>query len=234
MVGTFFKRLGAYLVDLLIVYVFTLLIFLLPFFQTNQDQITEKLKELETVSEKLQNKEISEEEFEQAVIPIQYATSKLNTNYVILTLCIDILYFGLFQFFRKGQTIGKQIFKIRVVTKDGETVSMLNTLLRTIILNNTIISVFSIIILYTMNEQNYYPVYSNVNLVGSVLSYVSLFLILVREDGRGIHDFVGGTKVINDTISNTSAQTITDISVEEIKEEKLKKQNKKNNKKKQD
>ena len=47
-----------------------------------------------------------------------------------------------------------------------------------------------------MDASNYYNVYQNVNLVGYIIMYINLFMIVMRQDNRGLHDFVANTKVV--------------------------------------
>ena len=228
MLGTFFRRLGAYLVDSFIVSTVGLLISMIPFLYPKRSEYVEKYEELATVSEKVLNQEMSEEEYREASIPIEYDLYRLNTNYVVIDIICVLLYFGVFQAFYHGQTIGKKLLRIHVVGKDGESVSVWNLLLRTIILNNVLITIALQIVIYVMNRDNFYNVYNNINLVGSIILYISLFMVLVRQDGRGLHDMVAGTKV--EMISTPMKDEVIEVETVEEKEESPKKEVKKKTK----
>ncbi len=228
MLGTFFRRLGAYFIDTFIVSMIGLLLSMIPFLYPNRNAYVEKYEELATVSEKMLNQEMSEEEYREASIPIEYDLYRLNTNYVVIDIICVLLYFGVFQAFYHGQTLGKKLLKIRVVGKDGEPVSVWNFLLRTIILNNVLITIALQIVIYVMSRDNFYDVYNNINLVGSIILYITLFMVLVRQDGRGLHDMVASTKV--EMVSVPSKEEVIEVEAIEEKEETPKKEVKKKTK----
>lgn len=196
MTGTFFKRVLAYIFDVVLLSLLGSLLSFLPILNPNRVTYSEKYNELVMVREQYVNNEISVEEYEQAYIPIAYQIYQLNTYAVIIDIVCVLLYFGIFQFFFQGQTLGKKIFQVRVVGSDGGSVTLVQFLLRTIVLSNILISIMLLLIVHFMNAENYYSIYNNVNLVGSIILYITLFMALVRRDGRGLHDFVGNTKVI--------------------------------------
>ncbi len=196
MAGTFFKRAFAYILDMLIVSLLVMLLSYIPLLNPNRNAYSEKYNELFNVSEQVNNNEISEEEYNEAAIPISYDIYRLSTPTVIINVVCYLLYFGVLPFLYNGQTIGKKLFQIRVVSASDKKLSLANYLLRATILGNIIISIGSTLVVYIFNVNNFYPIYQNLNLVGYIINYVSLFMILVRQDNRGIHDFVANTKVI--------------------------------------
>ena len=195
---TFFKRIGAYVLDILIVSLFVSLLSYVPFLNPSRDAYSEKYNELVNLQEQYSSSEISLDEYNQAFEPIAYEIYRYNTYYVIIDLVCTLLYFGVLQFFCKGQTIGKKLFQIRVVSNDERPLTLVNFILRTVVLSNMIISVALQCIVHFMDVDHYYMVYENVNLVGSIILYIILFMIVVRADGRGLHDFVANTKVVLD------------------------------------
>lgn len=212
MTSLFFKRAGAYVFDLLIISLVVSLFSYIPFLNPNRLMYSEKYNELVMVREQLDQNEISMEEYEQAYRPIAYQIYRLNTNYVIIDLVCIFLYFVIFQYFFHGQTLGKRFFQIRVVRNDEKEAGFVNYFLRSIVLSNMLITIALQAIVYIFSVDNYYSIYSNVNLVGSIILYVILFMALVRQDGRGLHDFVGNTKVVSTILENKEKE-------EKVKEE---------------
>ena len=115
---TFFKRIGAYVLDVLIVSLLVSLLSYVPFLNPSRDAYSEKYNELVNLQEQYTSNEISLDEYNQAFVPIAYEIYRYNTYYVIIDLVCTLLYFGVLQFFCKGQTIGKKLFQIRVVSND--------------------------------------------------------------------------------------------------------------------
>ena len=202
--GTFAKRAGAYILDMLIVSLVVMLLSYIPFLNPNHEAYIEKYNELVNVYEQFQNNEISEEEYNEAAIPISYELYHLNIPSTIIDLVCVIIYFGVLPFFFAGQTIGKKLFQIRIVSANDKPLTIGNYLLRCVILNNVLISIGLIAVIMFMNAGNYYAVYQNLNMVGYIIMYIILFMVLVRQDNRGLHDFIANTKVVftNEEIEN--------------------------------
>ena len=233
---TFFKRIGAYVLDVLIVSLLVSLLSYVPFLNPSRDAYSEKYNELVNLQEQYTSNEISLDEYNQAFVPIAYEIYRYNTYYVIIDLVCTLLYFGVLQFFCKGQTIGKKLFQIRVVSNDERPLTIVNFILRTVVLSNMIISIALQCIVHFMDVDHYYMVYENVNLVGSIILYIMLFMIVVRADGRGLHDFVANTKVVLDDPQVKedkveAEQKIIDLEAKEEKKSTPKKKKKKGTKK---
>ena len=54
----------------------------------------------------------------------------------IITLVVTASYFVGFQYFTKGQTLGKKLFKIQIVSRDGKDVSAVQLLKRSVIIHS--------------------------------------------------------------------------------------------------
>lgn len=194
--STVLKRICAYLLDFLLVLLLVTLLSYVPFLNPHRREYSEKYNELVNVYDQYLDKEISEQEYNEAYVPIAYEMYRLNTNYVILDMVIVLLYFAVMPYFFQGQTIGKKLFQLRIVGKENKDLSFLNYLLRAVVLNNVIISFLLQLIVYLFDVGSYEFYYRNVNLAGYIIQYATLFLVFVRKDGRGLHDLVAGTKVV--------------------------------------
>ena len=196
MTGTFFKRLLAFILDILIVSLVVTLLSYIPFLNPNRDAYSEKYNELVNVYEQVEKNEISQEEYNEAAIPISYELYRLNIPTILVDIVCSLLYFGVLPFFMDGQTIGKRLFQLRVVGANDKPLNIVNYLLRAVVLRNILISLALLAVIYFMDASNYYNVYQNVNLVGYIIMYINLFMIVMRQDNRGLHDFVANTKVV--------------------------------------
>ena len=196
MTGTFFKRLLAFILDILIVSLVVTLLSYVPFLNPNRDAYSEKYNELVNVYEQVEKNEISQEEYNEAAIPISYELYRLNIPTILVDIVCSLLYFGVLPFFMDGQTFGKKLFQLRVVSANDKSLNLINYLLRAVVLRNILISIALILVIYFMDASNYYAVYQNVNLVGYIIMYINLFMIVMRQDNRGLHDFVANTEVV--------------------------------------
>jgi uncharacterized RDD family membrane protein YckC len=113
---------------------------------------------------------------------------------------IALLYHGLTNsFLLKGQTLGKIIFNLKVVTSKGVRISPLLSLLRSFIL---IIGFFEeyIRVPYLWEEVLIYIIYPIV--------IAMLYLMFFSSDGRLIHDYICGTYVVDKGTSVVSQSKI--------------------------
>ena len=219
---TLLKRFGAYFIDYLIVTVIIYGVMLLPFANPHREEYNTKYNEVVRVNEQFQNNEISSEEFNEAIIPIAYDLYRLNTSYVVISTICFIGYFVIFQYIYKGQTIGKKLFKLKVVSTNDKPLTIANYLVRALVLYNILIPIIELIIVFAMKQDNYYGLYQNINLVSYIIMYITLFFMLVRTDGRGLHDILANTIVKEEILPETNKEII-EVEEKPVKKSKTKK-----------
>ena len=215
-------RLLAYAIDILLVTMLTMGITYLPMFKetnskvgaiyvslsTNEltyNALTEKIdkyyedaKFSEEVTNELKS-DISKNIKETSVdIKNDYAyqINKYNIVQSIIGVILYILYFGVLQYVLKGQTLGKKLFKLKVVGMEKEKVSLLNYILRSILVCEIIITAIDLIFLTTMSKSLY--IASNYWLLQAKYIYEIGFIVvmIIRDDNRSVHDLLLNTKVI--------------------------------------
>lgn len=240
-----FKRGCAYLIDTFIVFLLSLVISLIPFFNIYGDKyeriysdfsivLDEYLEVKNVFKEYYDDKTINQdeygklllfenykeyfiEEYEDEVIDqdeyddiledieekylemsvdFEYERSRVSIVGSIITLACLLGYFGIGQYLLKGQTIGKKLFKLKVVTVDDKRVSLINFIVRSLIVNNVFINSLNVLALYFLNKDNYFDVAEFLNFITNAVEAVIIFLILIRVDSRGLHDLVAKTKVV--------------------------------------
>jgi len=147
-------------------------------------------------------------------VDFEYQSAKLTIISSIITLACLLGYFGLFQYFFKGKTIGKMLVKIRLVAFKREKLSLISCILRPLIVNNIFLNSLNIIALCLLNKNNYFDVTNFLSFLMSIVEAVIIFLILTREDGRGLHDLLVGTQVVFDNEINDK-KTVIDGKYEE-------------------
>lgn len=125
-----------------------------------------------------------------------YKINKYNIGQSIIGIILYILYFGIFQYFFKGQTIGKKIFRLKVVRIDDNKVSLISYIIRSILICEIIITGIDLLLLVLLNESSY--IVSNYWVLQIKYLYEIAFIIvmIIRDDNRSIHDLLLKTKVI--------------------------------------
>jgi len=126
----------------------------------------------------------------------------INVQYITVAL---ILIFTIFYniilplYIYEGQTIGKKAIGIKIVKANGEKATLINYVLRYITIlfieGNTYVVTFSGIAFFFINQ--YYDKASQLNGILTGIFALSALIAFFHKDRRAIHDFIGGTKVIN-------------------------------------
>lgn len=191
----FLKRIGAYLIDILIILLVSNIFnnFLpnnsekLKLANENNDIIT---KYFSVIGENDEEEKI----YGEKVSNYSYELSKLSIYSNLLMIVLYFLYFIVFQSYNNGQTIGKKILKIEVVSEDDKEVSFKQLLIRGLILFPIVFNLLNIIALLIFKQS----IYENISFVLSLAKY-TLFLtcfISIIVSKRGIHDRIAGTSVV--------------------------------------
>ena len=127
---------------------------------------------------------------------INYSLEKNMMIYNVIYIVMIIIYFGLLPIFTSGQTIGKRLLHLKVVTKDGKDAGFVRYTVRSLILYQSVFTIIQMILVGTLSVDNYYTAIDFVTIARDLVYYVILFMVMVRIDGRGLHDFIAGTKVV--------------------------------------
>lgn len=191
------KRIGAYIIDLFIISVISSLIMSISF-------INPKYKEYVAIGEEY-NKLVNEYydgnvDLNGFTLETQEMSYQLNRNgyvYIISDIIILFAYFGVFAYFRKGQTIGKYLLKIKVVSNDEKReLKPYNYFIRVLILNSIILNLITLVaICFSLNT--YLTIFTWASNLDTILLIVIFLMVFVRKDKRGLHDVIAGTKVID-------------------------------------
>lgn len=131
-------------------------------------------------------------------IDFNYKIRKILTYNSIITLCSMLCYFGFLQFILNGQSIGKKIMNLRIVSQNNNKLSLGWLIIRTLIVNNIFFNAANLICLWIFSKNIYINISNIIDTLISIVEAVIIYLIIVRKDARGLHDLVAKTKVIID------------------------------------
>lgn len=190
----FFKRLFAYIIDILIVTILTTMI--CSAIPSKNENVEKKLSKLST---ELIEKKIDNKEYTDKYKDLMYESNKNERATTAITLVLTIAYFVVFQYMNKGQTIGKKLLGLRVVSSETKKeVSILKGLLRSILPISIISNTISIALINILTKKVYINLYLAVSELETLFIFVTVFLILYRKDGRGLHDMIANTMVVSE------------------------------------
>lgn len=210
---TSLKRIIAFVIDIVIVSLVVSLINLLPL-----DPYKDKYKDAyEKYNEVVQKStEDEKNDYKDEIIELNYEVYKYRTYSSMFSATALILYFGVLPLVMNGQTLGKKIMKLRVVSNNEKKLNFWKYLIRIVILNNIWLSLINIGAVYVVSGVKFYYVTYVISMLSSLIYMLNLIMVMFRKDNRGLHDMVAGTKVI--LVSNDAVVE----SVEEVKKDSIK------------
>lgn len=190
-----YKRLVAYIIDFFIITLFMSLvsnsgILNKSFYQYNDaverlNGLYKEVLELDEIDEKVNDMKT-----------IVYDINSFGSLYFSLEVIVMIGYFVIFQYFNKGQTLGKKLMKIKIVSKDDKELSLGNLLLRSMILYSLIVTILNMILIQISSINTFYNLYTILGFINIIVTYVTYFMIIFRKDEKGLHDIIAGSKVV--------------------------------------
>ena len=189
-----FKRVVAYLIDILIV---TLLSGIVTIVFTNNTKYENDSNKLVELTSKLSQGEITSDDFFKEYDELSYSLIKDSIDVNIITCTISIIYFVIMCYYCHGITLGKYIMKLKIVSANDKKLTIFNYLLRSLIINMILSNVFSVVFVLILSKDTFMTVYPKITNCTTLLLVLSFILIMYRNDGRGVEDFMGNTKVVN-------------------------------------
>ncbi len=216
---TSLKRIVAYVIDILIVTcvvsLFTNVIKIDPY----REKYNESYNEYVEINKKVEDgKDAST--YEDRIIELNYEINKYQVVSNAINISCLLLYFGVLQYFMRGQTIGKKFMKIKIESNKGKKLNIGNYLLRSLILNSIIFTLLNIIAIYVTKGMTFYYVTYVLSMLQTI-TYITIVVSMVfRNDNRGLHDIIAGTKVIdlNPVVMNNEIKEDISTKKESIKE----------------
>lgn len=191
----FFPRLVAYFIDIMLVsLVCTGIMFLVPV-NKNYDKY---MKEYEQIQTDLIENKIDADEYFNKSMDVVYDIDYNNVMPMIIEVVLIILYFVVFQFYNKGQTFGKKLMKLRVISTKDDKLTLNQVAYRALIINSIFIDILILGSLLFLGRNYYYYASLVLQVLSSVIIITTLMMILFRKDGKGLHDVIAGTKVIQE------------------------------------
>ena len=155
--------------------------------------------ELTSLQNELINGEITADKYIEEYKDVLYNNNKDNKVETAVSFLLTIGYFVVFQYMNNGQTLGKKMLKIRVVDNNtNKSPTVLKGLVRTVIVFNIVSSFASLVLINYLSKSAYISTYITISEIEYLLITMSIIFIIFRKDGRGIHDLISNTKVIEE------------------------------------
>ena len=190
----FFPRLIAYVIDTVLVLALMLGIACVLPVNSNHQKYMDEYK---TIQADLIDGKITKKEFTNRYKDVVYDLDYTNTLVSLTQTVVFILYFIVFQYYNKGQTIGKKIMRIKVISTKDKEVSLDQIAIHALIANSIIINLLLVASVLFIGREYYYYASLGLQLINYFVIIVALVMIIFRKDGKGIHDVLANTKVVS-------------------------------------
>ena len=189
-----YKRVLAYLVDVMIISFVSLL---LTYFVPTSENYNKLNKEFEALTIDYRNQEVTMEEYLEKGTDINYQLNKEGVPQTIVSTVLSIIYFVVLAYFMNGETLGKKLMKIKITSNNDKKLTMNNYLIRALVIDSVLMNIITIITILLFSKDIYLTSYNIISYVFSFVYIVSLAMILFSKNGRGLQDILANTKVIS-------------------------------------
>lgn len=193
--ATFIQRLCALLLDMFLISMVTSVFTVYLVDNDNYQKLTDESNQ---IVEQYTAGEISPKTYISKASDISYDLSRQTAIVSIITIAINILYFVVFQFYKKGQTIGKKLMKIRLVNNEDKDLTMNQVAIRSLIINFILVDMVMVTFSVLGTKDMYFVVSMIVELIQYIVLFAIAIMVLSKEDRRGLHDVFAKTKVVKD------------------------------------
>lgn len=193
MQATFKKRLLAYVIDILIVYMAILLInVVIP----KNDNIVKLTNEIEDLTREYAEEKITSDVYINRYVDINYTVAKENYVVMLIETIIIVSYFVVVPLYKDGKTLGKKFLKIKVVNKGANNVTANSLIIRNLFINSLFTTIIMLCLIYITNAKSYFYIHSILGIIQFIILAIIVNMILFRKDKRGLHDIIAKTEVI--------------------------------------
>lgn len=189
----FLQRLLAFVIDILII-TFIASIITMPF--TNGNNVEKLTKESNEIVEKYSNKEIDIITYFNRAQDISYDLAQETSVASVIEIILFILYFVVFQVYQDGQTIGKKLLKIKVVSKSEKDLNMNSMIIRALF-NDFILSNILVLIVTLFSRDVYFYGSLVIVIIQYLTVFISIIMVSFAREGRSIGDLFANTEVIS-------------------------------------
>ena len=194
-----FRRVLAYIVDAVIIAIVASMFSKLTILNPEKEKYNEVYKEYSNyITEVMQSEEFSPDLINsEKMSDLSYNIVYYGVYTSIISLVLSFLYFGIFQYYTDGKTIGKLLFGIKVISTKDEKLNIIQVIIRSAIINSLLASAVLIILVLYTSKAAYIKANTYIQIIDNGLLLFSFCMVLYRQDGVGLHDLLAGTAVVN-------------------------------------
>ena len=187
------KRICAYLIDMFILFVFIGIGAMLTNVTENEKALRLELSEM---NEKAVMRETSITSYLFHLSEISQDIDREHVAVGFINLVFVFIYFVFIPYFMEGKTFGKALMKIRVVDESGGEATIHSLVIRNVVLNGLLYLFLSLLFIYIVPGILYLLMISILGIIQLALVIFSVFMVLYRKDGVGLHERLSHTRAV--------------------------------------
>ena len=188
----FTQRFCAYFIDIMIV---SIIAGLISTVFLDAEKLNDLTKRLENVTQEITTtQEIDDLRFEE-YIDACYDVARYQGLIVFIELIVVILYYVVYQIYKDGQTYGKKLMKIKVVSTNGD-LNMNQMIFRACFSTSLLIDLVSLLVLSFSSKYAFFYGTLSFEFICYCVFAVSVFMVMFGKDGLALHDKFFNTKVV--------------------------------------
>lgn len=203
------RRISAFVLDMFLVIFLAISVCSLNYANPYKDSYQETYEEYNNIYQEVSSSmfeggsALDDELIINELVPVLHKLQKYNIFLPIWYLVFYILYFVVFAYFNKGQTIGKKLFSLRVVDKDENKASILKMVIRSLFNGSSLYMGINIVILlqilcvFIKDSLIFYQLYIIFSFISLILEIVLIITFLAKKGDRALNDIIAGTKIIS-------------------------------------
>lgn len=184
-----FRRFNAFLIDLLIVLLFLMIIY---YFVPENNLVNKINENIAQLNEQIMKHDIGYKDYIMNVSDNIYKLDYERIPYTAFNILIIILYFIVIPTITKGYTIGMYLLNLKLKGK----ITINNLFLRNLITTGLLYLLTSFVAIYLFKGTTYFLVLTILGFIQILLVIISTFMVLYKQDGKGIQDIISGTGII--------------------------------------
>lgn len=188
------KRILAYLIDVVIVLFASSMLSNISYLNPQLETYNKYYDEYSEKTKDYLDKKTADDEYLQITNDYSYKLERNSVYSSIISVVTILLYFGVFQKYNNGQTLGKKLLNIRVKGN----LNVFKYLLRTAIIYNIFINVAKIILIVALDQNQYLIANKYLYALALVVEVTTIVMIMLRKDHKGLHDLIVGSEVIEE------------------------------------
>ncbi len=189
----FRKRLLSYIID---IFILSFILFIIEMFIPIGSNINNLNQELSNISDIFLNGELGIRAYINQYSGIIYNIDREMFLTSLVSVVVSIIYFVVYPLYNGGQTFGKKLNGIKIVSAGDDDVSANSLIFRYLLMDGIGVSILSMCSLLVFKDFTYLVITSILGFLQFLVVIISIFMVLYRHDFKSLPDLIAGTKVI--------------------------------------